>query len=93
MWEHQEKRGLMDCGNAHASFICKCSNDTKVFITSKKLEAEIIDKQIYKELDNAKELPMQGRLLDNNNADHLLSQNIFRTYKLSDNLVQFWYKA
>ena len=92
-WEHPEKRSLMDCGNACASFVCKRSNDTKVFITSKKLKAEIIDKQIYEELDNAKELPVQGRLLDNNNADYLLSQNIFRTYKLSDNLVQFWYKA
>ena len=72
-WEHPEKRSLMDCGNACASFVCKLSNDTQLFITSKNLKAEIIDKKIYEELDNAKELPMQGRLLDNNKVDYLLS--------------------
>ena len=30
-WEHPEKRSLMDCGNACASFVCKRSNDTYVF--------------------------------------------------------------
>ena len=59
------------------------------------MRPEIIDKQIYEELSHTKELPMQGRVhvLDNINANYLLSQNIFRNYKLSDNLVQFWYKA
>ena len=57
------------------------------------MRPEVIDKQIYEELSHAKELPMQGRLLDNIDADYLLSQNIFRNYKFSDNLVQFWYKA
>ena len=65
----------------------------KSFATSQRMRPEIIDKQIYEELSQAEKLPMQGRLLDNTYADYLLSQNIFKNYKLSDNLVQSWYKA
>ena len=36
---------------------------------------------------------MQGRLIDNNSVDYLLSQHTYRNYKLSDQLTQFWYKA
>ena len=83
----------MECGNALTSFECKRSNTTKVFVISWRMRPEIIDKHIYEELSYAKELPVQGRLLDNIDADYLLSQNIFRNYKFSDHLVEFWYKA
>ena len=42
------------------------------------IEQQDSDKHIYEELSHAKELPMQGRLLDNIDADYLLLQNIFR---------------
>ena len=32
-------------------------------------------------------------LIDINNADYLLSQNICRNFKITDNLISFWYKA
>ena len=92
-WEHPESHNLMQCGNALTSFECKRSNTTKVSAISRRMRPEIIDKQFYEELSHAKELPMQGRLLDNIDADYLLSQNVFRNYKCSDTLVQFWYKA
>ena len=49
--------------------------------------------QLSKELEKLSELPMQGRLVGNQGADYLMSQNIFRNYKLSDDLISFWYKA
>ena len=36
---------------------------------------------------------MQGRLVGNKSADYLMSQNIFRNCKLTDELTYFWYKA
>ena len=92
-WEHPANQNLMDCGNTLTPFECKHSNTTKVFATSQRLRPEIIDKQIYEKLSHAKELRVQGRLLDNIDAEYLLSQNIFRNCKLSDNRFQFWYKA
>ena len=32
-------------------------------------------------------------VVDNKNADYLMSQNIFRNWKLTDELIYFWYKA
>ena len=36
---------------------------------------------------------MQGRLTDIAGADYLLSQNIYRNYKIRGDLISFWYKA
>ena len=60
-------------------YVCKRSNTTEVFATNQMMRPEIIDKQIYEQLSHAKELPVQGRPLDNIDADYLLfSQNIVR---------------
>ena len=48
---------------------------------------------MYDDLIDLKNLPMQGHLIDIRGADYLLSQSVFRNYKLSENLVTFWYKA
>ena len=57
------------------------------------IRKEIIENQLSKELEQLSELPMQGRLVGNQGADYLMSQNIFRNYKLSDHSISFWYKA
>ena len=36
---------------------------------------------------------MQGRLIDIPSANYLLSQNIYRNYKIKDDLLSFWYQA
>ena len=48
---------------------------------------------MYDDLIDLKNLPMQGRLIDIRGTDYLLSQSVFRNYKLNENLVTFWYKA
>ena len=52
-----------------------------------------MEDQLSKDLENLKELPKQGRLVDNKSADYLMSQNIFRNCKLTDELIYFWYMA
>ena len=34
---------------------------------------------------------MQGRLVSNQGADYLMSEKIFQKYKLSGDLISFWY--
>ena len=67
-------------------------NGTRV-VQDDRIRKEIIEGQLSKDLENLKELPMQGRLVDNKSADYLMSQNIFRNSKLTDELIYILYKA
>ena len=91
-WEHSEKIDLMQAGNAQLIYKCEKTNVTQI-ITGKQIRTYLVEKLVYDDLIDLKNLPMQGRLIDIRGADYLLSQRVFRNYKLSENLVTFWYKA
>ena len=91
-WEHSEKIDLMQAGNAQLIYKCEKTNVTQI-ITGKQIRTDLVEKLMYDDLIDLKNLPMQGRLIDIRGADYLLSQSVFRNYKLSENLVTFWYKA
>ena len=77
----------------NAQLILKSEEGRTRILFSKRIRKEIIEDQLSKELEQLSELLMQGRLVGNQGADYLMSQNIFRNYKLSDDLITFWYKA
>ena len=83
----------MQAGNAQLIYKCETRNVTQI-ITGKQIRTDLVEKLMYDDLIDLKNLPMQGRLIDIRGADYLLSQEcIFKNYKLSENLVTFWYKA
>ena len=47
-------------------------NGTRV-VQNDRIRKETIQGQLDKDLENLKELPMQGRLVDNKSADYLMS--------------------
>ena len=89
-WEENTK-DIHCAGNAQ--LILKSEEGRRRILFSKRIWKEIIADQLSKELEQLSELPMQGRLVGNQGANCLMSQNIFRNYKLSDDLISFWYKA
>ena len=88
-WERCSE-DLNDAG--HAQIILRSATGSKI-VTHKSIRKELIKELLNKELCNIKELPMQGHLIDNEKADYLSSQNIFHNHKITDELMQFWYKA
>ena len=92
-WEYPEEHDLMLAGNAQITFNCEKSNTVKVLTTRQKIRNELLERMLHRELRDLKELPMQGRLIDIPGANYLLSQNIYRNYKIKDDLISFWYKA
>ena len=82
----------MQAGNAQLIYKCEKTNVTQI-ITGKQIRTEFVEKLMYDDLIDLKNLPMQGRLIDIRGADYLLSQSVFRNYKLTENFVTFWYKA
>ena len=54
-------------------------------VTGKLIRKVILEKQLSDDLEDLRSLPMQGTFVDIKNADYLLSQNIFRNFKMSDN--------
>ena len=90
--EENNDNNLMNCGRVCVKFHCQRTFKLKTILERGRIKSEILEKQLFENLLEIKQLPMQGRLLDIDNADYLLSQNIFRNY-INDNLVTFWYKA
>ena len=80
----------MSTGNAQV--ILTVDTTTKVII-GKTIRKQILESQLIADSNKLKSLPMQGRLYNIDGADYLLSQNIYRNFRLSDNLVPFWYRA
>ena len=82
------------CVRVHVceKFHCQRTFKLKVILEKGRIKSEILEKQLFENLLEIKQLPMQGRLLDIDNADYLLSQNIFRNY-IDDDLVKLWYKT
>ena len=89
-WEFSEQRDLMSTINAQV--ILTVDTTTKVII-GKTIRKEFLESQLIANSNKLKPLPMQGWLYDIDRTDYLLSQNIYRNFCLSDNLVQFWYRA
>ena len=67
-----------------ARLILKTKQNRIRILSGNTIRKEIIENQLAKELDELKELPMQGRLVGHENADYLISQNIYRNFKLTD---------
>ena len=86
-WE-ENTEDIHCAGNAQ--LILKSEEGRTGILVNKRIRAEIIENQLSKELEQLSEFPMQGRLVGNQGADYLMSQNIFRNYKLSDDLISFW---
>ena len=90
---HWEKIEETDIHQAEKAKIIIGTLSQNKFTTEKVIRKEILEKQLSEELQDLKKLPKQGTLIDINNADYLLSQNIYRNFKISDNMLNFWYKA
>ena len=89
---HCEKSGENDLIEAGHAQVIIGSEKVKI-VTGKLIRKSILEKQLSDDLEDLKSLPMQGIFVDIKNADYLLSQNIFRNFKISANLISFWYKA
>ena len=89
-WE-KNTEDLYSAGNAQ--LIMKSEHNGTRVVQNDRIRKEIIEDQLSKDLEDLKKLPMQGRLVDNKSANNLMSQNIFRNCKLTDQLIYFWYKA
>ena len=89
-WERIEENNIHQAGNAQ---IIIGTLGPKIVITGKVIRKEILEKRLSEDLQDLKNLPMQGTFIDINNADYLLSQNIHGNFKITDNLIRFWYKA
>ena len=89
-WENNTE-DLYCAGNAQ--LIVKLEHNGTRVVQNDRIRKEIIESLLSKDLESLKELPMQGQLVDNKSADYLMSQNIFRNCKLTDELIYFWYKA
>ena len=71
----------------YAQLIMKSEHNGTRVVQNDRIRKEIIEDQLSKDLEDLKKLPVQGRLVDNKCADNLLSQNIFRNCKLTDQLI------
>ena len=91
-WENEYEADVMKCGSAQINYLCDTTNQIGT-VSGKNIRSLSLEKQLNDELKKLKELPMQGRLIDNNSGDYLLSQHIYRNYKFNDQLPQFWYNA
>ena len=89
-WENEYEADVMKCGAAQENYLCDTTNQIGT-VSGKNVRSLILEKQLNAEFKEPKELPMQGRLIYNNSVDYLLSQHIYRSYKLNDQLPQFWY--
>ena len=87
-WE-ENTEDIHCAGNAQ--LILKSEEGRTRILFSKRIWKAIIEDQLSKELEQLNELQMQDRLVGNQGADYLMSQNIFRNYKFSDELISFWY--
>ena len=87
-WE-KNTEDLHGAGNAQ---LILTGDKTKI-LQSNRIRKKVIEDQLNRELENLKKHPMQGRLVDNIGADYLMSQDIFRNHKLTDELIHFWHKA
>ena len=72
-WEHSEKIDLMQAGNAQLIYKRDKTNVTQI-ILGKQTQTDLVEKLMYDDLIDLKNLPMQGHLIDIRNADYLLSQ-------------------
>ena len=88
-WEKSGENNIIEAG--HAQVIIG-SEKVKI-VTGKLIRKNILEKQLSDDLENLKSLPVQRTFVDIKNADYLLSQNIFRNFKISANLISFWYKS
>ena len=73
-WEKTGENDIFEAGNAQ--IIIRSTQVTKVLI-NKCIQKEILEKQLSDGLEKLKSLPMQGTFIDIENADYLLSQDIF----------------
>ena len=83
----------MNCCKVCVEFHCRRTFKLKVIFEKGRIKSEILEKRLFENVQKIKQFPMQGRLLDIDSVDYLLSQNIFRNYNMNDNLVKFWYRA
>ena len=72
-----EKNTDLYCAG-NAQFIMKSKHNGTRVVQNDRIRKEILEDQLSKDLENLKELPMLGRVVDNKSADYLMSQNIFR---------------
>ena len=82
---HFEKVEENDIHQAGKAKIIIGTLSQNIFTTGKVIRKGILEKQLSEELQDLKNLTMQGTLVDINNADYLLSQNIYRNFKIIDN--------
>ena len=82
---HLEKVEENDIYHAGKAKIIIGTLSQSIFTTGKVIRKGILEKQLSEELQDLKNLTMQGTLVDINNADYLLSQNIYRNFKIIDN--------
>ena len=78
-WE-ENTEDIHCAGNTQ--LILKSEEGRTRILFNKMIMKKIIENQLSKELEQLSELPMQGRLVGNKGEDNLMSQNIFRKYKL-----------
>ena len=81
-WEKVEENDIHQAGKAE---IIIGTLNQNIFTTGKVIRKEILEKQLSEKLQDLKNLTMQGTLIDISNADYLLSQNIYRNFKIRDN--------
>ena len=67
----------MSCGRVCVKFYCQHTFKLKVILEKERIKSEILERQLLENLQEIKQLPMQGKLLDIDSADYLLSQKIF----------------
>ena len=67
----------MQAGNAQLIYKCENINVTQI-ITGKQTQTDLVEKLMYDNLIDLKNLPMQGCRIDIQGADYLLSQSVFK---------------
>ena len=87
LWENANVGDLMLAGKAYIR------HNNRDFRDEKLIRKKLIEIQLALDGNILSSLPMQGTTFALDDADYLLSQNIFKNFKLSDKLIQFWYKA
>ena len=88
-WEKSGENDIIEAG--HAQVIIGSEN-VKI-VTGKLIRKDILEKRLSDDLEDMESLPMQGAFVDIKNADYLLSQNIFRNFRISAISISFWYKS
>ena len=87
---HREKSGENDIIEPRHVQVITGSENVKI-ITGKLIRKNIFEKQLSDDLEDLKSL--QGKFVDIKNSDYLQCQSIFRNFKISANLISFWYKS